>query len=308
MVHTQLASHLLMVRPAKFGYNKQTAVSNKFQRKTFFGDKNVSINALKEFDNAAQIFLDADVDVMIIQDTEDPPKPDAVFPNNWLGMLHGGHVHLFSMNAENRRPERDKKVLEQINKRFQINSMTDWSEYEQKEQYLEGTGSMIFDHNSRQVYAGLSDRTSLELLVKFCKDVDYKPVVFHAYGNSGLPIYHSNVMMSIGEGFALYCADAIRDEKEKAEVYAQLYYTERDIIHIGMKQLDAFAANILQFRNRKNQKCIAISKAGFDSLNSSQKQTLQKHGELLIVPLPTIEKYGGGSIRCMLAEVFLSLR
>jgi hypothetical protein len=297
-----------MVRPASFGYNKQTATSNKFQRKALFGTKNIDQQAIQEFDNAVQVLLDADVDIMIIQDTPKPAKPDAVFPNNWLGMLHGGNVHLFPMNAENRRGERDKSIVEQINKRFQINSVTDWSYLEDEEQFLEGTGSMVFDHVSRQVYACLSDRTNVDVLLKFCHDLGYKAVTFHAYGDTGLPIYHTNVMMSIGEGYALYCADAITNEQEKSEVYAQLYYTERDIILISKKQLSAFAGNILQFRNRHNKKCIAISQNAHKSLTASQLSTLEKHGELLVVSIPTIEKYGGGSIRCMLAEVFLGLR
>ena len=297
-----------MVRPAAFGYNKESASSNLFQQQSTLSAEEINRRAQAEFDEVVQVFLEADVDLSIVHDTPEPIKPDAIFPNNWLGMLHFGHVHLFPMLAKNRRAERRDEIIEQINQKFVINSITNWTDGEKSDLFLEGTGSMVFDHQNRIAFACLSDRTFSGLLMQFCDTINYKEVSFYASDWQGNAIYHTNVMMSIGESFALYCADVIQDQNEREMVRSKLEELGKEIILITVEQMNSFAGNILQFKNKKNQKCIAISKSAFDSLDEVQVKLLSKHGALLVVSIPTIESVGGGSIRCMMAEVFLPLR
>lgn len=300
-----LASTILMIRPVAFGYNEQTASNNFFQSKQPVAENDsLQDKVLAEFDSMAEKLVEHDIEVIAIEDTADPPKPDAIFPNNWFCTFPSGVLSVFPMYAPNRRPEKRDEILHWIVDNFQTTGFEDWSEYEAEGQFLEGTGSMVIDHANRIIYACISERTSLTLLKKFAPARGYLAVPFSAADKNGKPIYHTNVMMCIGEGFAVICLEAIADETERIAVTQLLESSGHHIIPISLEQMHAFAGNMLEVQNMHGKKFIIMSQAAWNSLQDAQRESLQTFASPIVIPVPTIEQEGG-SVRCMMAEIFL---
>jgi len=261
-----------------------------------------------EFDAFAAALRARGIDVMVVDDTTSPIKPDAVFPNNWISFHSDGRVILYPMQARSRRLERRLDILEKLKDKFLISEVIDLSEYEMKGQYLEGTGSMVFDHVNKVAYAGLSPRTDKELFISVCGSLGYRPVCFHARDEHGREIYHTNVMMCVGEGFCLICLTSITDLADRKHVVDSLRDTGHAIIEITYDQMNHFAGNMLSVRTKDDAAVLICSAQAADSLTAEQKQVISRYAELLALPIPTIEMLGGGSARCMMAEVFLPER
>ena len=291
-----------MLRPLAFGYNEQTASNNFFQSEG--GVDDVQEKVLAEFDNMAQLLVEHDIEVIAIEDTANPPKPDAIFPNNWFCTFPSGVLSVFPMYAPNRRTEKRDEILHWIVENFETSGFEDWSEYEAEGQFLEGTGSMVMDHDNRIIYACISDRTSLSVLKKFAPAHGYLAMPFQAVDMNGKPIYHTNVMMCIGDGFAVVCTAAIADETERIAVTQLLESTGHHIIQISLEQMHAFAGNMLELKNMHGKKYLVMSETAWNSLNNDQRDELRAFAEPLVIPVPTIEQEGG-SVRCMMAEIFL---
>jgi hypothetical protein len=302
-MYLQSTSNIMMVRPAAFGYNQETAGDNSFQH--FSTEKNVQAQALQEFDSAVSQIREAGVNVFVLQDTHPPLRPDAIFPNNWISMMHDGTVYLFPMLAKNRRTERLLAWENLLQRHFQIKQVKDWSATEAKEQYLEGTGSIIFDHLHRIAYASASIRTNKSLFFDYCSTIAYKPVFFNATDQNAQPYYHTNVILSVGKSLAVICSEAIEDIQERALVLKNLRNAEKEVIEISREQVNAFAGNILQVASNDGHSVLIMSKRARSSYDSTQLEKLKKHGQVLSLSIDQIEETGGGSARCMLAEIFL---
>ena len=295
-----------MVRPARFGFNNETASSNAFQQAPKRGEaaQKIQTLALKEFDNFVQSLKEKGIQVLVMPDSVDPPKPDAIFPNNWFCSLPSGELVIFPMQAPNRREEKSDEILQRICKAFQVKDVEDWSEYEAENFFLEGTGSMIFDHEHKTVYACLSARTHKALFERFARAHGYRPIHFEALDEKGQPIYHTNVMMHIGQTYAVICLEAIKNKAERIRIAQELQSSDHEIIEISLSQVHQFAGNMLQVAGRQAEPFTIMSQTAFDSLTADQKQVLAIHSTLLPVAIPTIENIGGGSARCMIAEIF----
>ena len=295
-----------MVRPAAFAYNAQTATNNSFQTSAAATEyERIRQYAQAEFDEMVLKLQHAGVNVVVIADTDAPQKPDAVFPNNWFSTHADGGVFLYPMYAENRRLERRADIIEQLEHQFDVEGVTDLSDAENHAVYLEGTGSMILDRPNRLVYACLSPRTDMGLLSTFCQKTGYKMIPFMAYDRAGSPVYHTNVVMALGETFAVICLDTIRDVADRNEVVASLTRTGKTIVDISLEQMENFAGNMLQVRGASGFTFLVMSQRAYNALTETQKSVLTQHTNLLFAPLATIETYGGGSARCMMAEIFL---
>jgi hypothetical protein len=294
---------LLLIRPAAFALNAQTAVNNYFQPQTADEDA-VAIHAaaLVEFDAMVQQLRDAEMDVVVVQDTSEPHTPDSIFPNNWVSFHEEGHV-LYPMYAANRRLERELNIWTSL---APSDLIIDLSEEENRGRFLEGTGSLVLDRANCVAYAAISERTERDLVLRWCEAMKYKPVTFLALqtvGNERLPIYHTNVMMSVGEGFALWCPECIDDEAERVAVEQTLRAADKELITISEAQMHAFAGNILQVFNRKGESLVLMSATAEAALQGQALDALRRHGRILACAIPTIEKYGGGSARCMVCEI-----
>ena len=300
-----LTSTILMIRPAAFGFNEETAANNYFQSHPAIGKQELQIIALAEFDNMVQTLRSHHIDVLVIEDTREPPKPDAIFPNNWLSTSPGGVVSVFPMYALNRRIEKREEILEHLAATFVIRDVQDWSEYEAGGRFLEGTGSMVIDHDHKMIYACVSERTSLSVLEKYAATNGYQAIVFLATDKNGMPVYHTNVVMTLGEDFCVLCEEAIDEEWELIAVRQLLESTNHTIIAITRDQMHSFAGNMLQVRNNKGENILIMSQTAFNSLGKEQKQMLEAYASLLTIAVPTIEEVEGGSVRCMMAEIFL---
>jgi hypothetical protein len=303
-----LASTILMIRPAAFGFNEETAVNNYFQSNPAISKEVLQQKALTEFDNMVQSLRNHDINVLVIEDNKEPAKPDAIFPNNWLSTSPDGVLAVFPMYAPNRRTEKRDEILEQLAKDFVIRDMQDWSEYEAEGRFLEGTGSMVIDYDNKMIYACVSERTSISVLEKYAATNGYQAIVFLATDKNGHPVYHTNVVMTLGEGFCVLCEEAIDEEWELIAVRQLLESTNHTIISITRDQMHSFAGNMLQVKNNKGEKFLIMSQAAFKSLRKEQKQMLEAYATLLPVAVPTIEEVEGGSVRCMMAEIFLKRR
>ncbi|MEO1625801.1 MAG: arginine deiminase-related protein [Bacteroidota bacterium] len=301
----QITKHILMVRPAAFGFNPETAADNAFQQQdASLGVDQIRAGAQKEFDAFVQQLRDAGVDVLVAQDSDDPMKPDAVFPNNWVSFHANSTVYTYPMYASVRRHERRQSILDMIEKKFEMQAVFNLENFEDKGIYLEGTGSIVFDRVNRIAYACLSERTHEVLFEKYCKMAAYRKHLFHAVDAGGRPIYHTNVMMAMGTSFVVVCMDSVRDEAEKASLRRSFAATEKEVVNISLDQMNSFAGNMLQVQGSKGS-LLVLSEQAFASLDSHQVNRLERHTELLVASIPTIEKFGGGSVRCMMAEVFL---
>ncbi len=296
-----------MIRPVKFRMNEETAVNNYYQEDTGILDANTK--AQHEFDEFVKKLNEVGVEVIVIDDDPQNNTPDSIFPNNWVSFHENGDIGLYPMFAVNRRRERRPEVIEHIEKfGFEIKNVVDYTNAENEEIYLEGTGSLVLDRINRKAYCALSARADEELLIEFCEDFEYTPVIFTAYQtveNNRLPIYHTNVMMGIGETFAVVCLDCIDDKKERKNVINHLKNDSKEIISITEDQVNNFAGNMLQVAGVGDKRYLVMSSAAFGSLTKDQIKKIEKHCEILHSSLDTIETLGGGSARCMMAEVFL---
>jgi hypothetical protein len=306
----QSAGSVLMVRPARFACNPQTAASNAFQhRPTPLAGDDLQAAALREFDGLAAALDRAGVEVLIAPDSDQPAKPDAIFPNNWVSFHRDGTVTLYPMLAPNRRWERRDEVLEQVIGKggFRVSRTVDLTHREAEEKYLEGTGSVVLDRVHRMAYACSSPRTDLDVLGEFAQLLDYDLMTFDAIDSNGRAIYHTNVLMAIGTGFAVVCGESIANAAHRTAVFSKLRATGHDIVDITQEQMAQFAANVLELASPA-AKLIALSTTALDSLNRTQRAVLESHATLVPVPIPTIERVGGGGVRCMLAEIHLPKR
>ena len=303
----QTTDTLLMIEPVAFGFNAETAANNYFQIEQKGAD--IQEKALAEFNNFVDQLRNHGINVITIQDTLQPHSPDSIFPNNWVSFHAEGTVNLFPMFAINRRVERRQDILDQIKEEgFVINSVEDLSHFENEEKYLEGTGSIIFDHDYKIAYGSVSLRLDEVLFREFCEKINYTPIVFHSFQNVGidrLPIYHTNVMMCVAEQFVVICLDCIDDELEREKVQEVIKSTEKELIEISEEQLQQFAGNMLQVQNTEGKQFLVMSQTAYKSLNKEQISNIEKHCEIIYADLETIETNGGGSARCMLAEIFL---
>lgn len=292
-----------MIRPAEFAYNAETAVNNAFQVKNT--DTGVQQKAAREFDDFTALLKKNGVDVIITNDTPLPHTPDSIFPNNWISFHEDGTLLLYPMFAENRRAERKQHVLDQVTSRFAVNKKIDLSRYEQNNLFLEGTGSMVLDRDKRIAYACLSPRTSREVLNDFCRQMNYTPLLFDATDDKDKPIYHTNVMMCVADRFVVICLDAIKNSEQRKEVEAVILQSGKELIPISLTQMNHFAGNMLQVENDSGEKLLVMSTQAYQSLTKEQLEKLNSYNRILHSPLTTIETNGGGSARCMMAEVHL---
>jgi len=299
----QTTSHILMIRPVNFAFNAETAANNTFQVRK--DEINIQGKALKEFDEFVNVLRQNGVEVTVVEDSPEPNTPDSIFPNNWISFHGDGTVLLYPMYAPNRRAERKEHVLEEIDKHFLVKKKIDLSYNERDNLFLEGTGSMVLDRDNGFVFACLSARTDEKVLDEFCKNMNYEAIVFHSVDKAGQPIYHTNVMMCIADLYVVICLDSIRDTEEKNKVIAAIQKTGKEIIGINYDQLNHFAGNMLQIENRKHEKLLVMSTQAFQSLSEEQVQKLSGYNRIIHASLNTIEVNGGGSARCMMAEIHL---
>lgn len=299
----QTADSLLMIRPANCGYNTQTAASNRFQKQIEkLSAEEIQARAAAEFDNLVEILRRRDINVFVAEDTPEPAKPDAVFPNNWISFHQDGTVYLYPLLSEKRNAERRTDIIETLKRDFQIKKTVDLSSGENR--ILEGTGSMVFDHPNRIVYACLSPRTDQSLLEKYAALIGYETVSFIAADENGAEIYHTNVVMCVGEKFAVVCLETIKNPAQKNRVAASLARTNHEIIEISLAQMNRFAGNMLEVRNKGDEKFLLMSASAHESLTEKQIAVIEKHARILSANIETIEAVGGGSVRCMVAEIF----
>ncbi|MCW3083058.1 MAG: Amidinotransferase [Bacteroidetes bacterium] len=299
VIMQQKPSNILMIRPVSFGFNKQTAESNSFQQTAEeLAAEFVQQKARKEFDAFAALLQTNHIDVLIFDDTLFPETPDAIFPNNWIS-FQDSNIVLYPMLAENRRLERRMDIVDHFKKA--ATGIIDLRAYEQKGQFLEGTGSIVFDYENKIAYANSSPRTDKKLFDQLCKQLGYRSILFKAVDANGADIYHTNVLMCIGKHFAVICKECIAADSET--VIASLKTTGHEIIEISYVQMNSFAGNIYQLFNADGESFIVMSEQAYQSLNKAQVNQLEKYGTLLHSPLDTIEKHGGGSARCMMLVV-----
>lgn len=300
----QAAKTIMMMRPKHFGYDPASAETNAFQ--SIEGSDNqayIQDKAIEEFDNAVKLLQEAQVNVVVIEDTDEPVKPNAVFPNNWVSFHRDTKVVLYPMMAENRRDERRPEIFDQLTAAgLAFDEFIDITHYEADNKFLESTGSVIFDYPREIAYACTSERTHPDVLRKLSEIMGFEPVIFDAFDRDGLPIYHTNVMMCLADHYVVICLESIPDE-QRPTVQAALEKTGHEIVPITYDQMYNFAGNMLEVVNEAGQSILVMSEAAMHSLDLDQKKKLSEHSRLLSVPIPTIEKYGGGSIRCMMCRV-----
>jgi len=292
-----------MIRPVNFTFNAETAVNNAFQSAAT--DDSTQEKALAEFEAFVKLLRDNDVDVIVVDDTPEPYTPDSIFPNNWVSFHHEGVVCLYPMFAQNRRLERKPGVLRRLEKNFRVDATIDFSAYEKEALFLEGTGSMVLDRESHIAYTCLSPRTDRQVLEDFCIKMDYQPEVFVAVDDANNPIYHTNVMMCVADRYVVICLDSIPESFQREHVETTIRSTGKEIIPISLRQMNHFAGNMLQVHNAQNQRLLVMSTQAFASLTPEQIKKLQSYNRIIHSSLSTIETNGGGSARCMMAEVHL---
>lgn len=299
----QTSKDIIMIRPVDFKFNTQTAGNNKFQQQA--DTQNVQEKALQEFDNFVHILRTEGVEVQVINDTQLPETPDSIFPNNWFSMHEQGQVFLYPMYSENRRMERRNDIIEDLKKHYVLFETHDLSAYEQENKFLEGTGSMVLDRTHKLAYACISDRTHPEVLKQFCALAGYTPVIFNALDQDDFPIYHTNVLMCVGIDYVVICLDAIKNETEREMVIETIEESNKKIIEINFDQMNHFAGNMLQVHNKEGESLLVMSEQAYKSLSKEQVSELEVFNKIITAPLYTIEQNGGGSARCMMAEIHL---
>jgi len=307
-VQPQATFRQMMVRPVSFGFNAETSGSNVFQ-KADNATADIAAASVKEFDNMVTTLTTNGVEVTVFDDKPEINSPDAVFPNNWVSLHQSGKVVLYPMMAENRRRERRLDIIDSLRDRFHVEEIIDLSHFEQEGLYLEGTGSMVLDRRYKIAYAALSPRTDQKPLDAFSEALGYEIVSFHASDAGDVPVYHTNVMMCVGDGFAVVCLKAVKNEDERYRLLRTLEDTGKEVIEIYPGQLNSFAGNMLMVRSRTGEKLMVMSTAAFQSLTGYQRTLLEEYvSRILYVDLPVIESVGGGSARCMLTEIHLPLK
>lgn len=300
---------LLMIRPVAFRFNPETAENNYFQKNK--EGENVQEKALTEFNRLVKKLKDKGINVIEIDDTLEPHTPDSIYPNNWISMQHDGSVVLYPMYAKNRRWERRTDIVEYLQKHFEVKQIDDRSTTERENRFLEGTGSIIFDHDNKIAYGCVSERLDKELFIDFCKEYNLKLIAFNAFqtvNKQRLPIYHTNVLMSVAKEFVVICLATIDDKVEQKQLIDTIVNSGKEIMDISEEQMHHFAGNMLQVKNTDGNSFMVMSTAAFNSLTHYQKLFIEKYSEIIHSDLSTIEENGGGSARCMIAEVFLEKR
>jgi hypothetical protein len=303
MQHT---SHLLMIKPVSFDFNTETAVNNLFQVKST--DTGIQEKALTEFENFISKLRQYKIDVTVIDDTPEPHTPDSVFPNNWISFHEDGSLLLYPMFAQNRRLERKQTVLDAIHQKFKVSRTIDLTEYEIKNHFLEGTGSMVLDRDNKIAYACLSPRTNKKILTAFCEKMGYTAISFTAVDAGSQPIYHTNVMMCVADAFVVICMDSIPERTEKQLLLNSFTQTGKQLIEISLDQMNHFAGNMLQVHNTEGKKFLVMSSQAYHCLTEEQIAVIEHFNPIIHSDISTIETNGGGSARCMMAEVFLPLQ
>ncbi len=307
---SQLASAVLMIRPVRFHSNPLTADSNRFQGKMDASPAEQQAAAAREFDGLKAALTGAGIRVVEVADTEDPPTPDAIFPNNWISTHADGRVVLYPMEAANRRTERRDEIVEMLagEQGFKVSGVVDLSPHELSGRYLEGTGSLVLDRVNRVAYACLSSRTHLDALGDFAQQLDYDVVAFDAVDRDGAPIYHTNVMMNVGEGLAVICDESIPRADQREAVLQSLRRTGHEVLSLSFEQMNAFAGNMLELRSESGERVLAMSEQARRSLNDEQRGKIEAYATIVSAPIDNIESSAGGSVRCMLAEIHLPMQ
>ncbi len=305
--HAQAAPAVLMIRPKHFGFNSQTASSNAFQQDDGQNKQITQKLALQEFDDFVHKLRQAKINVIVMEDTDEPAKPDAVFPNNWVSFHSDGSVLLYPMYSESRRHERSVDILLALQEQyhFDIKRVINLSKFEDEGHYLEGTGSMVFDYEHKVLYANYSPRTAKSLLDRVSEQFGLELIVFHAFDNQNLPIYHTNVIMSVGSGYCVLCEEVIRNQSELQQVKQKLVSTGHEIISITFKQARQFVGNVFEVSSQDGNLYLAMSQTAFDAYTTTQIRQIKQYASPLFGHIPTIEQYGGGSARCMMAGLYL---
>ncbi|MDO6818777.1 citrulline utilization hydrolase CtlX [Zobellia sp. 1_MG-2023] len=305
----QITNTILMIRPVNFRMNEQTAVNNYFQEDIDIQNTTINEKAQQEFDAFVTVLRSKGVKVVVVEDTKEPDTPDSIFPNNWISFHANGTVGLYPMFAENRRNERREDILETLEENgFQIENIVDYTSAEAEGVFLEATGSMALDRVNKKAYCALSSRADEDLFIEFCEDFEYSPVIFTAnqsVDGKRMPIYHTNVMMCLAEDFSVICLDTIDDKKERKNVIGHLKEDGKEVIAITEQQMHHFAGNMLQVSGSDDKRYLVMSSSAYHSLTPAQVEAIEKHCEIIHSSLETIETCGGGSARCMMAEVFL---
>ena len=306
----QITNNIMMIEPVSFNYNTETAINNYYQiNNTALSKEEIQQKALKEFKEFVSLLRSKNINVIVFKDTENPKTPDSIFPNNWVSFHIDGEIVLYPMYAKNRRFERRNDIIQKLRDDFIVKKINDFSYYESQELYLEGTGSMILDRVNKICYAAISDRTNKNIVNDFCNQLNFKPILFTSNQDvrgKRLAIYHTNVMMCITTNFAIVCLDSIDCNEEKDRVIDILNETKKEIISISEEQTNKFAGNMLEVEGDK--KYLVMSKSAYSCLTENQIKKINKYCEILYSDLSTIEDYGGGSARCMMAEIFLPLK
>jgi hypothetical protein len=302
----QTTSHILMIKPVAFDFNAETAVNNAFQQEG--SNENAQQKAEAEFDGFVKKLTAAGVDVTLVQDTAIPHTPDSIFPNNWISFHNDGSIVLYPMYAVNRRAERKQHVLDTIASKFEVKNHIDFTSKENEDHFLEGTGSMVLDRDSKIAYACLSRRTDKTVFEEWCRTMNYAPCSFYSVDEKGGEIYHTNVMMCVADQYVVICLDSIRNAEERDRVFDTITDSGKKIIEISYKQMNRFAGNMLQVENKTGQRYLVMSSQAYEALIPEQLQELEIYNPIIHSDLTTIETNGGGSARCMMAEVFLPLK
>jgi hypothetical protein len=305
--HAQSTDSVLMVRPCRFYPNPETAADNAFQRDTNRGLDALTLAARNEFDGAAQTLRASGVNVHVFEDTAEPEKPDAVFPNNWISTHHDGRLALFPMYSALRRHERRRDIIEELCKHYRVTEVIDYSAFEDEGCYLEGTGSLVLDHPNKIAYVSLSNRSSPKVIRRFAEDFSYEPVIFTSIDSNGQVIYHTNVMMCIGTAFAMVGLEMVPNKAERQEVRARLEKTGKEIVELSADQIANFAGNAIELQNQDGEKLLVLSSRAVGALTEDQRERLSRYARLIPLELSTIE-LGGGSARCMIATIHLPRR
>jgi len=304
----QITDTVLMIRPVRFRTNEETIVNNYFQKGINITQEEINQKAQQEFDMLVQKLKEVGVHVIQVEDIYEQDTPDSIFPNNWISFHNNGDVAIYPMFAENRRRERREDILDIVEEAgFGIENVFDYTDAEDEGIFLEGTGAMVLDRIHRKAYCALSPRASEELFIEFCEDFEYTPVIFRAFQKTDgelKPIYHTNVMMALGRTFAIVCLDTIEDKKERKNVLNHLKEDKKEIITISREQVDYYAGNMLEVKGKEHS-YLVMSQTAYESLTPQQIEAIERHTQILYSDLSTIEICGGGSARCMLAEVFL---
>jgi len=304
----QSTNSILMIRPNNFGYNEETALDNHYQNQGSL-EMNSNENAQKEFDNMVFNLRQNGISVYVFQDDDINYTPDSIFPNNWISFHENGDIGLYPMYAENRRLERRPEVIKFLeDEGFNIDNIVDYSSAESENKFLEGTGSMILDRENRIAYCSISKRSNEDLFIEFCEDFEFTPVLFNSYqsvGDKRLPIYHTNVMMCVATNYVVICLDSIDDKKQRKNVSNFINESGKKLIEISENQVESFAGNMLELLNDKGDSILVMSKSAENSLSEIQKNSIKKYSKIISSNINTIEVCGGGSARCMMAEIFL---